>query len=125
MTIIFNIFSRIEAILKCLGQSTDLAKKIALNKGKYNRLSKSNVFSPTKECSASPRSKLLNVKEGISSISDSWYKKIAQETNVEVNIQGIVGNNEYQKKAIKKALVSPFTLIHGPPGINKCKLLNF
>lgn len=53
----------------------------------------------------------------MSSISDSWYKKIAQETNVEVNIQGIVGNNEYQKMAIKKALVSPFTLIHGPPGI--------
>ncbi|XP_022318580.2 3'-5' exoribonuclease HELZ2-like [Crassostrea virginica] len=80
--------ARIEAILKCLGQSTDLAKKIALNKGKYNRL-------------------------------NSWYKKIAQETNVEVNIQGIVGNNEYQKKAIKKALVSPFTLIHGPPGTGK------
>nr|XP_022316697.1 helicase with zinc finger domain 2-like [Crassostrea virginica] len=80
--------ARIEAILKCLEQSTDLAKKIALNEGKYNRL-------------------------------NSWYKQIAQETNVEVNIQGIVGNNEYQKKAIKKALVSPFTLIHGPPGTGK------
>ena len=118
LTIICNIFSRIEAILKRLGQSTDLAKKIALNTGKLNRLSKSNVFfPPIKECSASPRSKLLNVREGMSSISDSWYKHIAQETNVEVHIQGIVGNNEYQKKAIKKALVSPFTLIHGPPGI--------
>lgn len=33
-------FRRIEAVLKCLGQSTDLAKKIALNGGRSNQLSK-------------------------------------------------------------------------------------
>lgn len=34
------IYRRTEAILQCLGQSTDLAKKVALNKGKPIRLSK-------------------------------------------------------------------------------------
>lgn len=48
---------------------------------------------------------------------DSRYSKIAKEMRVEVNTSNIVQNNEYQRKAIKKALKSQFTLIHGPPGI--------
>lgn len=48
---------------------------------------------------------------------DSWYSKIAKEMNVEVNTLNIVRNNEYQRNAIKKALKSTFTIIHGPPGI--------
>ncbi|XP_011437288.3 3'-5' exoribonuclease HELZ2 [Magallana gigas] len=79
---------RIEAILKCLDQSTELARKIALNKGKWNHL-------------------------------DSRYSKIAKEMRVEVNTSNIVLNNEYQRNAIKKALKSTFTLIHGPPGTGK------
>ncbi|XP_056018047.1 helicase with zinc finger domain 2-like isoform X3 [Ostrea edulis] len=80
--------TRTEAILQCLGQSTDLAKKVALNKGKPIRL-------------------------------NSWYYGIASQTNIELNIPNIVQNNEFQKKAIKNALTSPFSLIHGPPGTGK------
>lgn len=48
---------------------------------------------------------------------DSRYSKIATEMSVEVNTSNIVQNNEYQRNAIKKALKSTFTLIHGPPGM--------
>jgi hypothetical protein len=48
--------------------------------------------------------------------ADSWYYNIACRTNVEVNIPNIVQNNEFQKRAIKNALTSSFSLIHGPPG---------
>lgn len=48
---------------------------------------------------------------------DSRYSKIAKEMRVEVNTSNIVLNNEYQRNAIKKALKSTFTLIHGPPGM--------
>lgn len=57
---------------------------------------------------------LLTKYDGV--YADSWYIGIAKRMNVEVNLPNIVSNNDYQKNAIKKALTTTFTLIHGPPG---------
>ncbi|XP_061168140.1 helicase with zinc finger domain 2-like [Saccostrea echinata] len=79
---------RTESILQCLGQSTDLAKKVALCNGKSIHLNKR-------------------------------YCNIARQMTIEVNLESIVRNNEFQKKAIQNALTSTFSLIHGPPGTGK------
>ncbi|XP_062574963.1 helicase with zinc finger domain 2-like [Saccostrea cucullata] len=83
--------ARIQVVLGCIGQSTDLAKNIALNQRALSSKSRLN----------------------------SWYSDIASKMNDEVNIPNIVPNNEFQKNAIKKSLSSTFSLIHGPPGTGK------
>ncbi|XP_048763558.2 helicase with zinc finger domain 2-like isoform X2 [Ostrea edulis] len=50
---------------------------------------------------------------------NTTYIEIASKINIEVKIPKVVPNNEFQKKAIKNALTSTFSLIHGPPGTGK------
>ncbi|KAK3089672.1 hypothetical protein FSP39_005530 [Pinctada imbricata] len=67
---------------------------------------------------ASPLAKAVTLRRPLPKLGKD-RRRLADKTNVDIKCKGLHENNQSQRKAIKNALNSSFSIIQGPPGTGK------